>query len=110
MGRLVLVAFAIAMPAGTAWSQPASSPNPWHVNIEPQAVHEPDLSLADTGQLYSGQPDSRIIAGTEVMPNGMFGIGMFGEKTAPRAHAPATVRDFSLPRNRKPAVGFSLKF
>ena len=61
-------------------------------------------------QLYSGDPDSRVVAGTEVLPNGMFGVGMFGEKTAETAHSRATVRDFSLPQDRKPAVGFSLKF
>jgi hypothetical protein len=110
MGRLVLVALAIAIPSGTAWSQPAPSPDPWHANVEPQAASELDLSLAEPSQLYSGDPDSRIVAGTEVLPNGMFGFGMFGEKTAETAHSRATVRDFSLPRARKPAVGFSLKF
>jgi hypothetical protein len=110
MGRLVLVALAIAIPAGTGWSQPAPSPSPWHVNVEPQAAQAPDLSLAETSQLYSGDPDSRVVAGTEVLPNGMFGVGMFGEKTAETDHSRATVRDFSLPRDRKPAVGFSLKF
>ena len=100
MGRLVLVALAIAVPAGTAWSQPAPSPSPWHVNVEPQAAQAPDLSLAETSQLYSGDPDSRVVAGTEVLPNGMFGVGMFGEKTAETAHSllvrPADARGRSV--------------
>ena len=110
MGRLVLVALAISIPAGTAWSQPAPAPDPWHVNVEPQAAPEPDLSLAEPSQYYSGARGSRIIAGTEVLPNGMFGFGMFGETKEDSARPPVTVGEFSLPKQRKPAVGFSFKF
>jgi hypothetical protein len=66
--------------------------------------------VAGPSQLPDEGPDSRVVAGTELLPNGMFGVGMFGEKMGESAHSAATVRDFYTPRARKPAVGFSLKF
>lgn len=111
MGRLVLVALAISIPAAAGWAQTASpAPSPWQTNVEPQTVRALDLSLAQSNQLSPVDPDSRIVAGTEVLPDGMFGLGMFGDKAEGTAHARATARDFTLPPARKPAVGFSLKF
>lgn len=110
MGRLVLIAFGLWVPAGAAWAQPAPPPSPWHVNAEPQPVKLLDLSPTDADPLINDGPDSRVVAGTEVLPNGMFGVGMFGEEMEESVHSPATVWEFSLPKQRKPAVGFSLKF
>jgi hypothetical protein len=53
---------------------------------------------------------SRIIAGTEIIPNAMMGIGFFGERAEKSAHAPSVARELSLPKSRKAAVGFSLRF
>ena len=111
MGRLVLVALAVSIPSAAGWAQtPSPAPSPWQTNVEPQTVRALDLSLAQANPLSPDNPDSRVVAGTEVLPHGMLGFGMFGDKAEGTVHTRATVRDFTLPRARKPAVGFSLKF
>lgn len=52
---------------------------------------------------------ARIIAGTEVMPNATLGFGFFGHKSA-GALAPVTERELAMPKQRKAAVGLSLRF
>ena len=44
------------------------------------------------------------------MPNGVLGVGMFGQKAEKGPLSAATARDYSLRKQRKAAVGFSLKF
>ena len=53
---------------------------------------------------------SRIFAGRQLMPNGVIGVGMFGPKAEKGPHSAATARDLSVRKQRKAAVGFSLKF
>jgi hypothetical protein len=44
------------------------------------------------------------------MPNGVIGFGLFGQRSAGPGGSPVTARDWALPKQRKAAVGFSLKF
>lgn len=99
----------LAFPAVGIAQTPAPSASPWQVQVEPQKAQSFDIASTRIN-LPSDNPDSRVVAGTEVLPNGMVGFGMFGERTQSANHSRSTVRDFSLPRDRKPAVGFSLKF
>lgn len=53
---------------------------------------------------------TRIFAGTALLPNTVFGLGLFGERARKEPLAPVTAREISLPKQRKAAVGFSLRF
>ena len=53
---------------------------------------------------------TRIFAGTSLLPNAVFGLGLFGEKAGREPLAPVTAREIDRPRQRKAAVGFSLRF
>lgn len=98
MSLLLLVAF---VPA-SALAQTAS------VGARPEPrFHVPNDIANPSDQRFAG---SRIIAGEEVMPNAVIGFGFFGEKAERGAHSRATARDLALPKTRKAAVGFSLRF
>jgi hypothetical protein len=110
MARKSLFSLAlIALPAAGLAQTQGQTPSPWQAAPEPPKTQSFDLSSTRTS-LPSDNPDSRVVAGTEVLPNTMVGFGMFGDQMQPSSHSRSTVRDFSLPRDRKPAVGFSLKF
>jgi len=111
MARLVLVALALSFSASGALAEaPNPPPSAWHVANEPMPPHSYDLMPIQMDERPAYDPEGRIVAGTEVLPNGTVGFGMFGERGKQSVHSRATVRDFTLPKARKPAVGFSLKF
>lgn len=110
MVRLSAAASALLLLASPAWSQQANLtllPPPASTEQAPAF----DFSLPDDPDGKApGNRGSNIVAGTEVSPNGMVGFGIFGEKSGELAQPPVTNRDYTLGRQRKPAVGFSLKF
>ena len=112
MARFVAVAFTSMLFATSANAQVAANgaQNPWHVSQEEMASPNFDIfdESADSGS--SGAQGSVIVAGTEVIPNTMVGIGMFGERAKRPDHTRSTNRDYSMPKNRKAAVGFALRF
>jgi hypothetical protein len=111
MARPTIALLSMLLLASAGWAQsPAPPPNPWQVIVEPEPTPGFDLSTGVTQSTSAGGPGSRIVADTEVLDDGTFGFGMFGHKAERSAHSPATARDFGMPRDRKPAVGFSLKF
>ena len=110
MVRLVLVAFAMAILSVSGIAQAADTPrNPWQGPKEPRPAPSFDIpdELETTASTTNG---SRIFAGTEVIPNAIVGVGMFGEKAEKSPLPPAVQRDLAIPKSRKPAVGFSFKF
>ena len=111
MVRLLPVAVALASTSVAGWAQTPNSPaSPWRADAEPRAMRSFDLSSTQTNQHSSNDPAGRVVFGTELLANGTAGFGMFGEESTQPAQSRATVRDYTLPRSRKPAVGFSLKF
>jgi len=62
------------------------------------------------------KPSARFVASdervgkTEIAPNTQFGFGMFGLKSEKSPLQPATGREIDMPKQRRAAVGFSLKF
>lgn len=54
-------------------------------------------------------PDGRF-GRTEIAPNTHFGFGVFGLKSEKSHLQPVTVREIDAPKQRRAAVGFSLKF
>jgi len=54
-------------------------------------------------------PDERF-GRTQIAPNMQFGIGMFGLKTEKSPLRPVTRREIDAPKQRRAAVGFSVKF
>lgn len=89
-----------ADPSGIPWRADVKTHHSRNFHITDQA------SDSKAGKAWG----SRIIAGQQLMPNGMLGIGMFGQKAEKGPHSAATARDYAMPKQRKAAVGFSLKF
>jgi len=110
MARLVLCAMAVSLVSVSAAAQAADQKaSPWHDFRDPTPAPSFDIpNDPDAGPARSA--GSRIFAGTEVIPNTVIGIGMFGPKAEKSAHAPAVARDLAVPKARKAAVGFSFKF
>lgn len=112
MARFVAVALIVAMAASPAWGQPAGS-SAIQGNASAISGHSPTFDIVDdTSSTLTKTPrnESRIIAGTELGPNAVFGMGMFGFKGEKSLHSPVTARDLDTTRRRKAAVGFSLRF
>lgn len=109
MARLLLVVTAASLASVSGIAHAADVPSGL-----PQATHEPrpapSFDILDESAPNPKSYGSRIIAGTEVMPNAMLGVGFFGERAEKSAHAPSIAREFTLPKSRKAAVGFSLRF
>ena len=111
MARLIptglILAFSTLSGAALA-ADPLESP--W--SVREKSVHTRSFDIASDRS--SARPDrdagTRIIAGREVMPNGTIGFGLFGQKSPSHSLGPVTARDMALPKQRKAAVGFSLKF
>lgn len=110
MARLVATILLplISISTGAQAADPSGSP--WHANEK--IHHSRNFHISDqASDSKAGKAwGSRIIAGQQLMPNGMLGIGMFGHKAEKGPHSAATARDYALPKQRKAAVGFSLKF
>ena len=109
MARFVSVAFASMLFATSAQAQVVANgaQSPWHVSQEERPAPSFDIveDSADPG--VSGSKGSVIIAGTDLAPNTVVG---FGERAEPPEHARSTNRDYLLPKSRKAAVGFALRF
>lgn len=110
MARLVVAAVAVLIWSISGPAKAADAPSgPWNGNEERRPAQNYDIpDEADIGG--SRMSGSRIIAGTEVMPNTMVGFGMFGQKAEKTPHAASTARELALPKSRKAAVGLSFKF
>ena len=110
MARLIATIFVLTLSpiaAGAHAAEPSS--NPWRTDVKVQSSRNfdiPDESSKGAGRSW----ESRIFAGRELMPNGVLGVGMFGQKAEKGPLSAATARDYSLRKQRKAAVGFSLKF
>ena len=87
MARLVAVALAISFSSVPGVASAADRPsNPWNGTEEPRPA--PSFDIPDEADIENSKAaGSRIIAGTEVMPNTMVGIGMFGQKAEKSPHA-----------------------
>lgn len=110
MSRLVLVAIVMAISSTSGVAQAADAPkNPWHDSREPRPA--PSFDIPDEVEMTATTANgSRIIAGTELIPNTMVGVGMFGEKAEKSPLAPSVGRELAIPKSRKAAVGLSFKF
>lgn len=111
MVRFVPVALIVAMAASPAWSQPGG-PAANKGNASAVPGHSPKFDIVDDKSTLPTvhRNESRIFAGTELAPNAVVGIGMFGFKSEKSLHSPVTARDLDTTRRRKAAVGFSLRF
>ena len=112
MARFVTIAFASVLFAAPVQAQVANSnaQSPW--NISEDEAHSPSFDIVDdsTAAGNFGSKGSVIVAGTELIPNTMVGVGMFGERSERPDHARSTNRDYSMPKTRKAAVGFAFRF
>lgn len=110
MARLVAVALLISFSSVSGLAQAADRPaSPWNGSVEPR----PSLSFnipSDADLVGSRSTGSRIIAGTELLPNTTVGFGMFGQKAEKSPHASSTVRELAIPKSRRAAVGLSFRF
>lgn len=95
-GSVALIA--LSLPAA-AWSNP------------PTADPAPIRSFHLPGPIFDHRlvPDAPI-GRTEIAPNIQFGFGMFGLKPEKTHLQPVTGREINAPKQRRVAVGFSLKF
>ena len=109
MTRFVSVALIAAMGSSPAWAQSAGlSASNGNAGSNPSSS---TYHVVDSANLPPvNRNESRIIAGTELAPNAIVGFGMFGFKSERSLHSPVTARDLATTRQRKAAVGFSLKF
>lgn len=95
LGSVALIA--ILLPA-VAWSNPPSS------SSEPvRTFHLPQPSADRFAR------EDRI-GRTQIAPNTQFGFGMFGLKSEKSPLQPVTGREIDAPKQRRAAVGFSLRF
>lgn len=111
MARLVATIFVLtfsSIASGAIAAEPPSGP--WHPDTKFQSSHSFQVPEVAAGGIAGKGWESRIFAGRQLMPNGVIGIGMFGQKMEKGPHSPSTARDLSMPKQRKAAVGFSLKF
>ena len=101
MVRLVSVALiALSLPV-SAWAKPHTT------DQKPDQISAVYLPRAPA-QL--GHARVERIGRAELAPNLHFGFGMFGLKSEKSPMRPATVREIDAPKQRRAAVGFSLKF
>jgi hypothetical protein len=110
MARLLLVTLAASLASVSGVAQSAEKPaNPWQSPKEARPALTFDIPDEEEA-IGSSARGSRIIAGTEVIPNAVVGIGMFGQKTEKAPLPPVVARELAIPKSRKAAVGFSFKF
>ena len=97
MVRLTCVALlALSLPA-VAWSgPPATAAGKGRSFLLPQPHHR-----------FESDP---VIGRAEIAPNATFGFGMFGLKYERSHLQPVTGREIDTRKQRRAAVGFSLKF
>lgn len=112
MARLVSQFLVLTLIPGAAAAQVGGSAAsaPWHADEKIQSSRSFDIPDQPADPLSDTRFGSRIIAGTRLMANGMVGFGLFGQKAEKGPLSPVTARDLALPKSRKAAVGFSLRF
>ena len=111
MARLAAMILVLTLAPMGAGAHAAESPKaPLHVDQKVQ--HSRSFKLPEFGSRFSrgDHSGSRIFAGRELIPNGVIGVGMFGQKAEKGPLSAATARDLSIRKQRKASVGFSLKF
>lgn len=101
MVRQFAVALLLMSLPAAAWSKP---PKPTDKADRERGFHMPQL--ADLQRFEADGPQLKA----EISPNSSFGIGIFGLKPDKTHLRPVTVREITVPRQRRAAVGFSLKF
>jgi hypothetical protein len=107
MARLVPIALFLAVAPAGAWSQSAPIPG---FSIPADASRpSPDgqFRLRSDSQTESSGPN---FAGTELAPDTMLGLGIFGLKRDRSYQPPVTVRDVATSPTRRAGVGVRLKF
>lgn len=110
MARLVPTGLFIAISSlsGAALAGEPSD-HPWLIGQTISTARNFSLPPGQ-GQVRRDGSGSRIIAGKRFMPNGVMGVGFFGQKSESSPLSPATARELSMPKQRKAAVGISLRF
>jgi len=97
LGPVALIA--MSLPVAALGNPPSPDPSP----------PARSLYLPQPPSKFSDATDERI-GRAQIAPNAHFGIGMFGLKPEKSPLRPATVREIDAPKQRRAAVGFSLKF
>lgn len=95
MVRLSCVALLMLAAPAAGWGKPPAQPR--------------DFQMPTKHDFRDFAPDGPSIQ-TEISPNTRFGLGMFGLKSEKAPLRPATVREIETPKQRRTAVGFSVKF
>lgn len=111
MARLaatILVLTLAPMAAGAQAAEPLNTSS--HLDQKGQPSRSFKLPQFGSRFSHDDRSGSRIFAGRELMPNGVIGVGMFGQKAEKGPLSPVTARDLSIRKQRKAALGFSLKF
>ena len=99
MVRLLAVALIVLAVPTHAWADP-----PVHARQQPQSIYLPPSAA---GSAFNR---SERLGRTEIAPNLHFGVGVFGLKSDKSPLRPVTAREIDVPKQRRAAVGFSLKF
>lgn len=84
--------------------------SPWSGGEEPPETSSYSMPHSSPAPPAGTNGGTRIFAGTALLPNTVFGLGLFGERANREPLAPVTAREINLPKQRKAAVGFSLRF
>ena len=101
MVRLGSIAVILLSLPAAAWSNPPATAE--------DAQNSRSFHLPQSSDHHRFVPNESI-GRTEIGPNAHFGIGMFGLKPDKMHLQPVTGREIILPKQRRAAVGFSLKF
>jgi hypothetical protein len=112
-----MVRFATILLASMLFAAPVqpqvgvgNATSPWSVSEERKPARSFDVADISGDPNAADEKGSLIVAGRELAPNTTFGVGLFGEKAERPIHRPSTNRDHAMPRSRKAAVGFALRF
>lgn len=101
MARLGSVALITLFLPTAAWGD-APAPDPKSALTRSFHLPRPSADFRDDTDERFGR--------TQIAPNAHFGVGMFGLKPEKSPLRPATVREIDAPKQRRAAVGFSLRF
>lgn len=111
MARLVPTVLIIASTSFSGAAIAADRPDsPW--STREKSPLSRSFEIADNRDASQpGRADgARIIAGRQIMPNGIIGFGFFGPKPAASLVAPVTIGERAIRKQRRAAVGLSLRF
>ena len=97
LGPVALIA--MSLPAAALGNPPAPVPPPLARSFY---LPQPSSEFSDATDERFGR--------AQIAPNAHIGIGMFGLKPEKSALRPVTVREVDAPKQRRAAVGFSLRF